>query len=197
MTFWEALSNEGLYSYHIQQIHCLDLGMWVGGWNSAIGLMHIPAMFTKVQFTHDGISTKNSHLWAYDKLHGTVESNFQHCFSVSVWCSIIGDQLIGPYIFPHHLTSDIYTGFFQHEVLALVENIPLQTQLQMYYQHDGAPHHFTWNITQYLNEQFPDQQMDGSQNWPPYSLYLSLLDFQVWVACEAWCMNTSWTQEMN
>jgi len=30
--------------------------------------------------------TRNSHLWDRDNPHGTVESNYQHCFSINVWC---------------------------------------------------------------------------------------------------------------
>lgn len=37
--------------------------------------------------------------------HGTVESNFKHRFSVKVWCGVVGDHLIGPYIFPQRLTG--------------------------------------------------------------------------------------------
>jgi len=40
----------------------------------------------------------------------------------------IGDQLISLYIFPQCLTGDIYANFLQDELLALLENVPLQTQ---------------------------------------------------------------------
>jgi hypothetical protein len=101
----------------------------------------------------------------------TAESKFQHCFSVNMWRGIIGNQLVGPYIFTHHLTSDIYTGFFKTELPALLENILLWTWMQMNYQHDGAPPHFRRNVMQYLNEQFPDQWISHSsmQNWPLWS----------------------------
>jgi hypothetical protein len=44
-----------------------------------------------------------------------------------VWCDVIGDQLIGLYFFPQHLTGDIYANFLQDELPALLENVPLQT----------------------------------------------------------------------
>jgi hypothetical protein len=63
-------------------------------------------------FTRDGVeNTRNSHLWGRDNPHGTVENNYQHCFSVNVLCVLIGEQLIGPYVFPQRLTGAIYANF--------------------------------------------------------------------------------------
>jgi hypothetical protein len=62
-----------------------------------------------------------------DNPHGTFESNYQHHFSVNVRGGVTGDQLIGPYIFPQHLTGDIYTNILQEELPALLETFPLQT----------------------------------------------------------------------
>jgi hypothetical protein len=60
------------------------------------------------RYTRDGVNnTRNSHLWDCDNPHGTVESNYQHLFAVNVWCGVIGDQLIGPYILPRRLTGNI------------------------------------------------------------------------------------------
>ena len=67
-------------------------------------------------------NTRNSHLWDRDNLHGTVKSNCQHRFSVNVLCCVIGDQLIGPYIFPQCLTCDIYANFLQDELPALYKH---------------------------------------------------------------------------
>ena len=46
-----------------------------------------------------------------------MESNYQSRFSVNMWCGVIGDQIIGPYIFLQHLTGDIYANFLQDELL--------------------------------------------------------------------------------
>jgi len=82
----------------------------------------------EAHFTCHGVNnTRNSHLWDRDNPLGTVESNYQHRFSVNVWCGVIGDQLIGLCIFPQRLTGDIYANFLQDELTALLENVPLQT----------------------------------------------------------------------
>jgi len=77
----------------------------------------------EAHFTHNEVNNaRNSNLWNRDNPHGTVESNYQHRFSVKVWCGVIG-----PYIFPR-LSGDIYTNFLQDELPALLENVPLQTR---------------------------------------------------------------------
>jgi len=71
--------------------------------------MIVNILFTdEAHFTSDGVNnTKNSRLLHHDNLHGTVESNNKHSFSVNVWCGVISDQLIGPHIFPQRLIGDI------------------------------------------------------------------------------------------
>jgi hypothetical protein len=134
-------------------------------------------------FTHDIINhTRNSHLCYRDNPHGTLKNNYQHRFAANVWCGIIGDQLIGPYIFPQRLTGDIYANFLQDDLSALLGNVPLYTRRQMYYQHDGAPPHFSQVVKQYLNHRFPKWWIGrgGAHNWPTRSPYLNPLDCHVW-----------------
>jgi hypothetical protein len=134
-------------------------------------------------FTRSGVNnTRNSHVRHSDNPHETVESNYQHCFSVNVWCGIIGDQLIGPYVIVQHLTGDIYANFLQDKLPALLANVPLQAQRQMYCQHDGAQPHFSQVVRQYLNQKFPNRWIghDGEQNWPPWSMDLNPLNYRVW-----------------
>jgi hypothetical protein len=99
-----------------------------------------------------------------------------------MWCGVIGDQLIGLYIFPQCLTGAIYANFLRDVLPGLLENVPLQTRLQMYYQHDGAPPHFSQVYRQYLDHKFPNRWIGhgGTQNWPPRSQNLNPLDYHVW-----------------
>jgi hypothetical protein len=99
-----------------------------------------------------------------------------------VWCGVTGDQLIGPYIFPQRLTGDIYVNVSQDELPALLQNVPLQTRQQMYYQHGGAPPHFSQVVRKYLNHKFPNRWIGrgGTENWPPRSPDLNSLDYYMW-----------------
>jgi hypothetical protein len=139
-------------------------------------------LFTEAHFTRNGVNiARNSHLWDRDNSHATVESNYQHRFSLNV-CCVIGNQLIGPYIFPQRVTGDIYAIVFQDELPALLENVPLQTGQRMCYQHDVAPHHCSQVIRQYLNHKFPNQWIGrgDAHNWPPQSPGLNPLYYHVW-----------------
>ena len=176
-----------MYPYHIQPIQhlepvkmysWLELGCWV---NSNPHMIHNILFTDKSHFTCDGVNiTRNSHLWDHNNPHGTVESNYQYRFSIKVWCGVIGDQLICPYIFPQRLTVDICANILQDELPALLENVPLQTQWQMYNQHVGVPPHFSQVVRQYLN---PKSQTDGLavtvHNWPILSLDMNPLDYHV------------------
>jgi hypothetical protein len=158
----------------------------VAGCNCAVGLILTPiwcVTFCSPQFTRDRANnTWNSHLWDRDNPHGTVETYYQHRFSVNVWCGVIGDQRISPYILPQRLTVDIYANVLQDVLPALLENVPLQTRRLTYYQHEGAPPHFSQAVRQYLNNKFPYWLIGrgGTQNCPPRSPDLNSLDYRVW-----------------
>jgi hypothetical protein len=98
-----------------------------------------------------------------------------------VWCSVIGGQLIGPYIFPQRLSGEIYSSFLQDELPAILEDVPLQTRWQIYYQHDGVPPQFSQVVRQYLNHKFRNRWIGRgcTQNWPPRSPDLTPSDYHV------------------
>lgn len=187
------LHTEGLYPYHTlrtEHLEPADTGSqlefyrWI---NANPHTIHNTLFADKAHLTRNGVNnTRNSHLRDHDNPHGTVGSNYQHRFSVNVWCGVIGDQLTGLYIFLQHLRGD-YAKFLQHKLPALLQHVPLQTRRQMYYQHNGAPPHFSQVVRQYLNQQFPNQWIGHSsaQNWPPRSLDLNPLHYHVWCYVKA------------
>ena len=132
-------------AYHIQRIQhleptdmCsqLELCRWI---NSNPHMIRNILFTDEAHFTRDGVNnTNNSHLWDRDNPHETVERNYQHRFSVNVWCGVIADQIICPYIFPQRLSDEIYANVLQDDLPALLEIVPLKTRRQMCYQHDGV-----------------------------------------------------------
>jgi len=52
----------------------------------------------------------------------------------------------------------------------------------MYFQHDGAPPHYTIRVRELLNELFPNRWLgrDGPVTWPPRSPDLTPLDYYLW-----------------
>ena len=138
--------------YHIQRIQCLepaDMGSWLGfcRWiNSNPNISRNILFNDEVQFTRDGVNnTRNFYLWDRDNKYGTVESNYQYRSSSRVWCGVIGDQLIVPYIFPQCLTSLTLCNMNCQQSS---ENVPVQTRRQIYYQHDGTQPHFSQVVRQ-------------------------------------------------
>jgi hypothetical protein len=59
--------------------------------------------------------------------------------------------------------------FCKNELSALLKNIPLWTQLQMYYQHDRILPHFTRNVMHYL------KAIPWSKDWPWWSIELATM----------------------
>ena len=52
----------------------------------------------------------------------------------------------------------------------------------MYFQHDGAPPHYTRHVRDYLNESFHNRWLGrgGPVAWPPRSPDLTPLDYYLW-----------------
>ena len=59
---------------------------------------------------------------------------------MNVWCGVLGNKSIGPFVFDNNLTGITYEAFLRTELPGLLEDIPLMTSSQMYFQHDGTPH---------------------------------------------------------
>jgi len=98
------------------------------------------------------------------------------------------------------MTGQNYLDFLQNELPKQLEDAPLATRIAMYFQHDGAPSHYTWHVMQHLNSTFPNRWIGrGSTiNWPPRSPDLTPLDFCLWGFDEEWSVQknsgyTSWT----
>jgi hypothetical protein len=110
-------------------------------------------LFTvKAAFTLKGTNnTRNSHRWSHDNPHGTLETDFQRRFSMNVWCFMIDNMLIGPVILDDRMIRQNYLDFLQYGLPEQLEDVPLVIRIAMYYQHDGAPTHYTRLVMQHLN----------------------------------------------
>ena len=101
---------------------------------------------------------------------------------MNVWCGFLGNNLIGPFVFDNNLTGNTYEVFLRNELPGLLENVPLMIRSQKYFQHDGAPPHYTRRMIKYLNESFPNRWLGrgGPVAWPPRSPNLTPLDYYIW-----------------
>jgi hypothetical protein len=156
-----TLRDAGLYPYHVQRVQHLKPGdparrLEFCHWSNANRRFYRLMLFTdEATFTRDGINnSRNTHRWSQENPNAIVETNFQQRFSVNVWCGIIDDQVIGPFILEYRLTGQSYLAFLQNELPELLEDVPLATRAGMYFQHDGAPPHFSRAVIQHLNNTF-------------------------------------------
>jgi len=141
-------------------------------------------LFTdEAPFTRDSINNSRSlHMWPHDNPHETSVTKFQRRFSVKVWCGLLSNKLIRPFVFDNNLTGNTYEVFLRNVLPGLLEDIPLMIRSQMHFQHDGAPPHYTWHVREYLNESFPNRWLGrgGPVAWPPRSPDLKPLDYYLW-----------------
>jgi hypothetical protein len=68
----------------------------------------------QASFTREIIINRHkNHAWADENPHATLEQGYHQRFSISVWCGIVHDLLIGPYVLPARLTGPIYRDFLE------------------------------------------------------------------------------------
>ena len=97
-----------------------------------------------------------------------------------VWCNWW--RVNRTFVFENNLRGDAYEKFLRNELPGLLEDIPLKVRSQMYFQHDGAPPHYSRLVREYLHVSFPSRWLGrlGPVAWPPRSPDLTLLDYYIW-----------------
>jgi len=121
-------------------------------------------------FKSDGqVNLHNMHYWARNNPRWMREVQHQGRWSINVWCGILGGIIIGPFIFDQPLTGEIYLNFLTNHLPVLLENVPLETRRNMFFQHDGCPAHFSVMVRQFLDRTFPNRWIGRGSlfPWPP------------------------------
>lgn len=134
-------------------------------------------------FKSDGeVNTHNLRYWAQENPHWYREIDHQRIWKVNVWCGIVDTHIVGPFFFEENLNRFLYVDLLENELPRLLEDIPLQLRLNMWFQQDGCPAHTSVIARQQLNRIFRGQWIGkyGPHNWPPRSPDLTILDFYLW-----------------
>jgi hypothetical protein len=71
--------------------------------------------------------TNNSQFSAHENPHEGAECNFQHGFSVKMWCGIFCNNLIGPHVIEGRLTAPYYRNIFDNKLKLHLEHVTLAT----------------------------------------------------------------------
>ncbi|XP_026829886.1 uncharacterized protein LOC105283860 [Ooceraea biroi] len=152
---WRAMHEQLLRPYHIQRVQGLNPGdypnriafcQWFLSRNLIQPNFGRIALFSdEACFTRDGVfNSRNSHIWD-ENPHAVAFTRHQQQFSVNIWAGIVGENLI-VYLLPPRLNAHIYLQFIQNILPGLLQNVPLDIRRDMWFQHDGAPAHFSLNV---------------------------------------------------
>jgi hypothetical protein len=136
----------GDFASHLQFVQ------WVFNEVSHVSFMD-EAYFTQDRY----FNSRNSHVSDdVNPLAVFVRVHQQRRFSVNIWAKIV-NNLLGPVILPTHLNGAAYLEVLQSMLLLLMENAPLMMCRDMWFQHDGAPPHFSLVVRSHLNNTYGEQ----------------------------------------
>jgi hypothetical protein len=103
---------------------CSQAGiLQVAEWQSPVASLH--ALYRRSAIQSRWRNTHNSNVRADENPHATVERRFQLGFSVSVWCAVLHDKLIGSFILESRFPREAHLRFLQEELHRLLVNVPL------------------------------------------------------------------------
>ena len=131
-------------------------------------------------FTRDGyFNSRNSHIWDDENPHAVFTRVHQARFDVNIWGGILGDYLLGLVIIPDRLNGSAYLEFLHNTLPLLMEEISLAIRREMWFQHDGAPAHFSLQVRAHLNRVYREKWIGrgGHVAWPARSPDITPLDF--------------------
>lgn len=136
-------------------------------------------------FDRDGISNyHNAHYWAQkgDNPRQKKVKGHQRRFSVNVWMGIVDRDLIGPYFLPQNLNGIAYAEFLREELAVLLVDVPIASRMDMIYQHDGCPAHYSRQVREWLDSNYPDRWIGrgGPIPWPARCPDLTPCDYYLW-----------------
>lgn len=96
-----------------------------------------------------------------------------------MWCGIFNNVLIGSHFSLGTVTGGMYLDFLRNILPGYLGVINTRG---MIFQDDGAPPHFSHQVTSYLNSTSPNRWIGrgGPRSWPLRSTDLTPLDYFLW-----------------
>lgn len=192
---WRTLNSNDMHPYHIQQVQLLQredfdarlaFARWYLQMRTVNRCFPRSILFTdESSFTREGVcNLHNSRTWSRENPHSTRTRAAQVRFAVNVWAGVVGDHLVGPYLLPNRLRGPEYLIFLQRVLPQLLvdAHVPAARRSTMWFQHDGAPAHYSNDVRLHLNATYGQRWIGrgGPVNWPARSPDLTCLDFCVW-----------------
>lgn len=193
VVIWRTLKDDGQHPYHFrrtQELLPLDFSARVAfcQWLQTEQCRD-EAFVSKVlwsdeaSFTRSGlVNSHNEHVWSHVNPHAYTTGNYQHQWRINVWAGILADRVIGPIFLPTIMDANAYLQLLTGELEDQLEDLSVSAYYSMWFQHDGAPAHYSRNVRAYMNSRFPEQWIGRGSTvpWPPRSPDLTPLDFFLW-----------------
>lgn len=192
-TVHRILKRNSLYPYHVQRVQALlpsDFQKRMDFCREMIRRCRQDSLFFNLIMWSDESCFKrlgvfnmhNLHHWAIENPRIVREHRFQHQFGVNLWAGILNGKIIGPFELAPRLNGARYLHFLRNDLGNLLADIPQDIRNRMWLQHDGAPAHFSRQVTEYLNVTYPNRWIGrgGTISWPPRSPDLNPLDYFLW-----------------
>ncbi|KAJ8893171.1 hypothetical protein PR048_005754 [Dryococelus australis] len=116
------MGEQLLHPFHLRKVHvlhgdnfhhCITFAHWYLQQCISAPRFASHILFTdECTFTSKGIHNMNNiHIWASENPHAFHISGHQVRFCVDVWCCVVGDMLLGPYVLVQRLTGAVYLEF--------------------------------------------------------------------------------------
>lgn len=202
-TVQRILADEQLHPYHYRQVQALQPDDFPARQQFCEWLINRhendPNFVSSIlwtdesYFSRDGVfNMHNNHQWALQNPHTVRVHAHQQRFGLNVWAGILGNFLIGPFVFPERLSADIFRDFLQNDLDDLLENVPLAVRRRMWLQMDGAPAHYGRNVREWCQNNYPDRWIGrgGAIAWPARSPDITPCDFFLWGHLKSLVYNT-------
>lgn len=116
-------------------------------------------------------STTNPHAVSIHKLNQP---------GLTVWAGVCSLGIIGPFFFEETVSGQSYLNMLNNFIIPQVNQIDVN--MNLIYQHDGAPGHFDRRVRQRLRERFGDRFVGrgASIEMPPRSPDITPMDYAIW-----------------
>lgn len=191
VTIWHVLHEQQLYPFHVQRVQALlprDYPQRTTLCRFFIRKCTDQNFLSNVLFTDEAKFSRsavtnfhNTHIWSVENPHEIKQNRHQYQFSVNVWAGILGDQLLFCFL-PANLNGERFLHFMSVDVPILLQDIPLNTRMDMWFMLDGAPAHFDVRVRNLLDQTYPNKWIGRGAPvpWSARSPDLNPLDFYLW-----------------
>ncbi|KAJ8946092.1 hypothetical protein NQ318_010389 [Aromia moschata] len=181
---WRILHKQSLYPFHavkVQELLPTDFQKRLEFCRSMLQKHRDdPLFFKRILFTDES----NHHEWADANPRATVTRHSQFRFKINYLVGILGNNILGAVELPSNLNSVNYLDFLRNGLQDLLDDVPLQDRVNMWFMQNGAAQHYELIVRQWLEENYPERWfgwfVEAPQFWPPRSPDLNPLDFYLW-----------------